>query len=259
MAGRRRLVGAAHALAVLCGAPAALGHGSFVHLEPKTPTPLPCVETGNQRLQEIAAQEFQEAAYAWQFQNLLGAIQLFLRSAQKGNEVGEYCYRWGQYHELPPADVKQALRWYERGARMNHRACTTMLGKLHLALGHQAKAKEWLTRTAAPNRAGGAKGDSLSQWFLAEMALQGGALRDAVRWWKRSAENGDIDAMMRLSQVFAEGGAGIPQEAARSRHWLLAAAAHGHQEALGRVAWSLPDRPKEEQRWIDDMQQSGWV
>uniref|UniRef100_A0A7S1WEF4 Sel1 repeat family protein n=1 Tax=Alexandrium catenella TaxID=2925 RepID=A0A7S1WEF4_ALECA len=214
---------------------------------------------GSQRLQEIAAFEFQEAIEAWQLQNLLGSIRLFLRSAQKGYEVGEYCFRWGQYHELPPSDIARALRWYRRGARMNHKASLTMLGKLHYAMGHPAEARRWLLRTAAPNGDGGATGDSLSQWFLAEMGLQGGALREAVRWWKRSAENGDVDAMMRLAQVFSEGGAGIPQDTMRSRHWLLAAAAHGHQDALNRVDWSRTGRPKAERRWIEDMQQRGWV
>merc|ERR1712232_1169421 len=193
--------------------------------------------------QEIAAFEFQQASEAWQLQNLLGAIRLFLRSAQKGHEGGEFCFRWGQYHELPPADIVQALRWYARGARMNHRACTTMLGKLHFAMGHHTQAREWLRRTATPRSDGGDSGDSLAQWFLAELSLQGGSFREAVRWWKRSAENGDIDAMMRLVQVFGKGATGIPRETMRARHWLYAAAAHGHQEALGKITWRASSRP----------------
>merc|ERR1719401_571155 len=113
-------------------------------------------------LQAIANLEFHEASEAWQLQNLLGSIQLFLRSAQKGHEVGEYCFRWGQYHELPPSDIPQALRWYKRGARLNHRACTTMLGKLLLALGYRDKAKEMLSRMAVPHGSGGEHGDSLA-------------------------------------------------------------------------------------------------
>mmetsp|Transcript_29042 Transcript_29042/g.76793 ORF Transcript_29042/g.76793 Transcript_29042/m.76793 type:complete len:259 (-) Transcript_29042:96-872(-) len=212
---------------------------------------------GGLRLEEIASLEFLEASEAWQLQNLLGSIRLFLRSAQKGYEVGEYCFRWGQYHELPPADIKQAFRWYTRGARMNHRSCTTMLGKLHFAMGQRDRARESLRRTAEPS--GGDAGDSLAQWFLAEMSLQGGAFRDAVRWWKRSAENGDVDAMMRLSQVFAEGAVGIPQEAMRAQHWLFAAAAHGHKDALARVDWDSPSRPEVESRWMQEMERHGWI
>lgn len=210
-------------------------------------------------LQDIAALEFQEAQEAWQLQNLLPAIQLFMRSAQKGNEVGEYCFRWGQYHELPPSDVQQAQRWYQRGARLRHKASTTALGKLHFALGQHRLAQKWLSQTAVPRGLGGELGDSLAQWFLAEMHMQQGGMRDAVRWWKRSAENGDVDAMMRLSNIFSEGGAGIPQEFMRSRHWLFAAAAQGHQNALGNVAWDVPNRPAVERRWIEDMTRRGWV
>merc|ERR1719253_2578802 len=205
-------------------------------------------------LEEIAAKEFQEAVEAWQQQNLMPAIYLFRRSAQKGNEVGEYCFRWGQYHELPPSDIAQALRWYRRGAKLRHKASTTALGKLHFAMGQHNLARQWLSQTARPRGPGGEKGDSLAQWFLAELHLQGGALRLAVRWWKRSAENGDVDAMMRLSNVFSEGGTGIPQDFMRSRHWLFAAAAHGHQNALGSVTWGVPDRPAVERRWIEDME-----
>merc|ERR1719277_937454 len=215
---------------------------------------------GPRELEEIAASEFQEGTEAWQLQNLLGAMRIFLRSAQKGYQVGEYCFRWGQYNELPPSDIKQALRWYSRGARMNHKGSLTMLGKLHYAMGQKDKAEEWLQRTAAPRSYGGETGDSLAQWFMGEMSFQAGELRKAVRWWKRSAENGDSDAMMRLFVVFSQGASGIPQEPMLGRHWLLAAAAHGHQEALSRVSWpsSPHSRPQVERIWLDQMQDKGW-
>ena len=55
------------------------------------------------------------------------------------------------YHELPPADIQQAFRWYRRGARMNHPKCTTMLGKLHMAVGHRDDAIHFLQKTGRPN------------------------------------------------------------------------------------------------------------
>lgn len=210
-------------------------------------------------LEDIAALEYQEAEKAWQHQKLLPAIQLFKRSAQKGHEVGEYCYRWGQYHELAPSDYQQAIRWYQRGAKLLHKASMTNLGKIYFHSGHHTRAQQWLSLTAKPRGPGGETGDSLAQWFLAEIHMQGGAMRLAVRWWKRSAENGDIDAMMRLSHVFSEGGAGIPKELMRSRHWLFAAAASGHQNALSNVTWNKTDRPVVEKRWIDNMERHGWV
>lgn len=244
-------------------ASAAGSHAQFRHIRLEVPA-FPSGMLVRQRpleLEEIASLEFQQATITWKMNNLMGAIRLFLQSAQKGHEVGEYCFRWGQYHELPPPDINQAIRWYSRGARMNHKACTTMLGKLHLALGQKEKAKQLLVKTAAPESIGGARGDSLAQWFLAELSLGAGKLRDAVRWWKRSAENGDIDAMMRLAKLFTQGGIGIPREEMRARHWLLAAAAHGHQEALGQVSTDLSgagDRPKVERVWIKHMEEQGW-
>lgn len=240
------------ACALVVGAGAARGCSSSA-----APVPAPL----ELQLGDIARHEFHEAVAMWQLQNLLGAMQLFLRSAQKGHEVGELCFRWGQYHELPPPDIKQAMRWYTRGVRMNHKACTTMLGKLKMAVGQPEEATSILRRTAMPASYGGEHGDSLAQWFLAEMNLQTGQFREAVRWWKRSAENGDVDAMMRLSAVFSQGAAGIPREEARSQHWLLAAAASGHQEALTKVPWSMDEAnlTKVARQWMGEMQDMGWL
>lgn len=244
-------------------------HAQFRHMrldEPAAPSDLlvqgrpPEPQERPMELQEIASLEYQQAQSTWKLNNLMGAIRLFLRSAQKGHEVGEYCFRWGQYHELPPQDIKQAIRWYARGVRMNHKSCTTMLGRLHIALGKKDVAKQLLARSATPEGLG--QGDSLAQWFLAELDNSAGKLRSAVRWWKRSAENGDVDAMMRLAKIFTQGDIGIPQETARARHWLLAAAAHGHQEALGQIHLDMSGsdvvRPKVETMWIRHMEEQGW-
>jgi len=58
----------------------------------------------------------------------------------------------------------------------------------------------------------------------------------------------------RVSEAFAE-------EPMLARHWLLAAAAHGHKDALDRVNWAVAttQRPKMEQKWIDLMEEHGWI
>lgn len=234
----------------------------FVHLMPQPWHSLPSLDAG---LERAAQAEYELGVQAWNLRQAEQGLELFLRSAQKGYEVGEYCFRYGMYHEFPPSDMQQAFRWYKRGARMNHKGSTTMLGKLHLAAGQRDQAMHVLQRTAVPNRAfrteghGGQRGDSLAQWFLGELFLQSAKLRDAVKWWKLSAENGDIDAMMRLSQIFKDGAVGIPQEPMLSRHWLFAAAAHGHKDALDHVNWAATLRPRAEQKWIDLMEEYGWI
>lgn len=228
-------------------------------------------------LKQIANAEFLLGVEAWNAKQPLVGLNLLLRSAQKGYEVGEYLFRWGLYHESPPSNFNEALRWYGRGARMNHRACVTMLGKLHLSMGRDTQAIDVLSRTARPHSSlsnhkvlrdialqrglGGPKGDSLAQWFLGELYLRAARLREAVKWWKRSAENGDSDAMLRLSQVLSAGVEGIPKDPSSSRHWLFAAAAHGNQEALKYVNWSTPlsQRLHCEQRWIVKMESEGWL
>ncbi|CAJ1450690.1 unnamed protein product [Effrenium voratum] len=176
---------------------------------------LPHLDVG---LEHAARAEYELGVQAWNLRQPEQGLELFLRSAQKGYQVGEYCFRYGMYHELPPSDMIQAFRWYKRGARMNHKGSTTMLGKLHLAAGHRDLAVRFLRRTGLPlgvlgpaateadvleRGHGGWRGDSLAQWFLGELFLQSAKLRDAVKWWKLSAENGDSDAMMRLSQVLS--------------------------------------------------------
>ena len=57
---------------------------------------------------------------------------------------------------------------------------------------------------------------------MGELFLQSAKLRDAVKWWKLSADNGDSDAMMRLSQVLREGAIGVPQESEKwGDRWMI--------------------------------------
>lgn len=44
-----------------------------------------------------------------------------------------------------------------------------------------------------------------------------------------------------------------------ARHWLFAAAAHGHKDALDHVNWAGAKRPRVEQKWMDLMEDRGWV
>ena len=44
-----------------------------------------------------------------------------------------------------------------------------------------------------------------------------------------------------------------------ARHWLFAAAAHGHKDALDHVNWAGAKRPRVEQKWVDLMEDRGWV
>jgi len=227
---------------------------------------------------DIARSDFQEAVEAWNMQLLHKAVLAYKRSAQRGHQVGEYCYRRGLYYALPPSDFAKAMVWYKRGARLLHQASTTALGKLHFDMAYNQqrndeqaaadygfeKAKQLLFRTAAAGGGGGTiggfTGDSLAQWFLAEIYFNAGASRKAVRWWKRCAENGDTDAMMRLAQVFSEGAIGIPKEFERARHWQLAAAGHGYKAAVDAIDWSvdMDTRPVAERRWLEDFQNRGW-
>eukprot|EP00929_Paragymnodinium_shiwhaense_P081023 TRINITY_DN42304_c0_g1_i1.p1 TRINITY_DN42304_c0_g1~~TRINITY_DN42304_c0_g1_i1.p1 ORF type:complete len:326 (+),score=67.74 TRINITY_DN42304_c0_g1_i1:70-1047(+) len=219
---------------------------------PRAPTGLAdgTIVAASLQLPLLAAKDAQQAEELWELRNLLGSIQLLLRSAQRGHKVAEYCFRWGQYHELPPSDMAQALRWYRRGARMNHLPSITMIGKLAFVQGQRQMAENWWGLIASPLGArprvqgyklgsltlnsglGGATGDSLAQWFLAESCKSTERHREAVRWWKRCAANGDTDAMMRLVDTFSSGAPGIPREDERAKYWLSAAAALGDKRAL---------------------------
>ena len=130
----------------------------YVRILEKSPTCLiemighmkPCAKTESQwRL--TLKHGFNHVSTPSLFENFCPRFFLQTRGAQKGHEVGEYCFRYGMYHELPPADIQQAFRWYRRGARMNHPKCSTMLGKLHMAVGHRDDAIHFLQKTGRPN------------------------------------------------------------------------------------------------------------
>lgn len=93
---------------------------------------------------------------------------------------------------------------------------------------------------------GGALADPNSQYRIAK-AYENGELQkeksvnSAVVWYKRAAENGQIDAQLMLFGFYASGTAGVEKDFSRSYYWALRAGTRGNARAvffLGEYAMS---------------------
>ena len=55
--------------------------------------------------------------------------------------------------------------------------------------------------------------------------------QEAVRWYQKAAEQGVQLALVSLSQLYATGASGVPQDQVESFKWAILAANRGHQRA----------------------------
>lgn len=83
-------------------------------------------------------------------------------------------------------------------------------------------------------------GDILAQYHLALLLDVGKWTRrnplEALKWYKRAAENGYVKAQYFLARMYEAQESGIPQNLAAARQWYQKAAGMGHRGAKERLA-----------------------
>src|ERR1700685_2487684 len=84
---------------------------------------------------------------------------------------------------------------------------------------------ETRTRQSAP------AGDAQAMYALGGILYQQQNLTEAEQWWRKAAEQGNVDAMSNLAAVLSETD---PNEAVT---WLTRAAAHGHELAMHNLGY----------------------
>ena len=55
--------------------------------------------------------------------------------------------------------------------------------------------------------------------------------KEAVKWWKLSAEQGDADAQFNLGGMYGKG-QGVPQDYASAHMWFNLSGSNGHKDAV---------------------------
>jgi TPR repeat protein len=108
-------------------------------------------------------------------------------------------------------------------------------GTYQFDLGNYSEALKWYRR-------GAEKGDVNSETHLAEMYMEGEGVKkdakEAMRLYMRSAKDGYALSEYQIAVIYQRGGPGVPKDLDRAIQWHRRAADHGHaraQNALGHL------------------------
>lgn len=139
---------------------------------------------------------------------------------------------------------------------------TFALATCSLSVPLQAQPPDGPRRPSLRERA--AHGDSEAQFNLAKMyeAGRGGLKQDYVeaeKWYRSSAEQGDVFAQASLGLLYRFG-KGVPQDYVKAYQWFYLAASHageGERESIeelrdGTAAKMKPEQIEEAKRWASE-------
>ena len=180
----------------------ALSAQAAVSLPADGPTTLPTAGAGPAK----------EAIDAFQAGRHAKAIELAIPLAEKGN--ADALYLMGFAHETgkgAQASRDKALEYYRKAAALKHKDAIYRLSLILLASDKEqerAQAKEALESAAKddPTIAGRILGEAYLRGLLTPTA----APDQAIFWWKRAAEAGDIPSLLLVAR-FYEGQFGFPE------------------------------------------------
>jgi TPR repeat protein len=126
---------------------------------------------------------------------------------------------------------KEAFELYKKGALLGHAGCQNKLGELLFAKNEKAAAIKWFRKSAEQN-------NSDAQMRLGNCLYKGDGIDEnrnaAEEWYKKSADNGNTNAMFKLGELNDDEGFNVT-----SFSWYKKAAENGHTEAQCVVGYRL--------------------
>ncbi len=173
------------------------------------------------------------------------AMRWYRKAAEQGDAEAQYnlglAYDAGEGVERDP---REAMRWYRKAAEQGHAWAEAKLrDEQNRVAAEQAKNK--LAAGIAKWRAAAERGEAVAQYSLGYSYATGKGVeqdpREAVRWYRKAAEQGHAWAQNNLGNLLYEGGEGVAQDPREAVHWWRKAAAQGDakaQYALG-MAYKL--------------------
>lgn len=189
------------------------------------------------------------------------ASKFYRISAEHGNEQGMYelgmCYRWGEGGEY--AEGEKAMYWFKEAAKRGHREAKSLaeqfdteegirmlsMSALHGAAGEYCYwYKSKMLVEGYYQKAN--DGDAECQYELGRQLTPGiayGAFgrntQEAVKYYEMASENGVIDAMYNLSNLYYEGNINLEPDSRRSFYWMKKCMDAGDMEAMFEVGKRL--------------------
>lgn len=159
------------------------------------------------------------------------------------------CYRWGNGGVY--ADPDEALKWFRKAAENGHEKAQELVDRfdseqgkfilLYSAMsGAEGEGTKWYKTKAGVDmyyeRA--QNGDAECQYELARQLANPARLgpfkyniKEAIHWYTEAANNGMIDAMFNLGNIYRNGALGEPRDLALAKKWFQKCADAGDAEA----------------------------
>ncbi len=182
-------------------------------------------------------------------------------AAEKGLPNGMYelgmCYRWGEGGEY--AEGEKAVHWFREAARGGHKEAQKLIDQFDSDSGME------MLSLSALHGAGGEfcywyrskmlvegyyqqadEGNAEAQYELGRQLVPGTAYsafkrdtKKAIKYYEMAAENGVIDAMFNLSNLYKEGNIGLEPDLVLSFEWMKKCMQAGDVEAKFEVGKRL--------------------
>ena len=201
------------------------------------PAPMPTVAglmSGANASASVASSPIEQAYVLWRTHNYAEALPQLRRAALAGDTHSDMLlgnmYAQGQG---VPVDVREAIRWWQKGAEQGDVQCMSLLGSAYTDV-HDGMTPDYNKAAFWYKRAAGA-GDVRAIAGLGICYVNGqGVPRNpaqGAQLFQQAANQGDTFSMVMLARLFAQGN-GVPRNPQQAVFWYRKAAALGDKNAI---------------------------
>lgn len=170
------------------------------------------------------------------------AEELFRAAAEQGHVGAQYSLGSLLYMNNPgDQPTEEALKWFEAAANQGHIKAQYNLGMTYLYEGGKQSFKQatkWLEQVTKNTKDKEIKYEEI-EYILGNIYYKGGkgiekSIKEAAKWYTKSAMKGHIKAQHNIACLYDEGG-GVTQSFDRAAKWFEAAAKQGNIESQFRL------------------------
>lgn len=167
--------------------------------------------------------------------NLGNAVKWCRKAAEAGFEEGMFDMGMLYVHGTGVEEnAKSAFKWFRRGAEKGHPMSLYKFGQCY-KLGYgtdkdEDEAQKWQNKAVEVWKKAADGGDTDAMVRLAELHKEGDVVEldkeESVKWYRKAAESGNAIAQLRLALCYHDG-EGIEQDAEEAAKWMLKSAEQG--------------------------------
>jgi TPR repeat protein len=209
------------------------------------------------------------------------AFKLHKKAAEQGDAEAQFSLGWWYYREQEVvSNYNEAVRWFRKAAEQDYPEAQKMLDEIHhgswvaesvdegsaqedydrsvayYKKGNYREAIKWLRKSSE-------QGFVEAQYNLGAMYANGKGViqsyEEAFKWYRKSSEQGFAEAQCNLGTMYYEG-QGVPQDYKEAFKWMKKAAEQDHAEAqcnLGTMYGTVKSDHEEALKWYKKAAEQG--